>query len=119
MTDNQQRAAQVIPNAMRLYYPDVIDEVAAALDAAEVRGYQAGEARGRAEVAAKVRRAIESAPVMRFDNDYPVKALPVAQLLDLPIWGDAEMLAACSGCSMPDSRHWDTCPNRHDGRPSR
>jgi DnaJ-class molecular chaperone len=25
----------------------------------------------------------------------------------------------CSGCSMPDGRHWDTCPNRRDGRPTR
>lgn len=46
MTTNRQRAVAVIPNAMRLYYPDVLDEVAAALDESE--------ARGRAEVAAKV-----------------------------------------------------------------
>jgi hypothetical protein len=25
----------------------------------------------------------------------------------------------CSGCSMPGGRHWDTCPNRGDGRPTR
>lgn len=25
----------------------------------------------------------------------------------------------CNGCSMPDGRHWDTCPNRWDGRPTR
>lgn len=24
----------------------------------------------------------------------------------------------CSGCSMPGDQHWDTCPNRWDGRPS-
>jgi hypothetical protein len=28
-------------------------------------------------------------------------------------------MAPCSGCSMPDGRHWDTCPSRHDGRPTR
>lgn len=25
----------------------------------------------------------------------------------------------CSGCSMPGGQHWDTCPNRGDGRPTR
>jgi hypothetical protein len=49
---------------------------------------------------------------MRFDNDYPVKALPVAQLLDLPIWGDAEMLAAAApqfhGCC-PNGQHVCCC----------
>lgn len=45
-----------------------------------------------------------------------------------PYWRIADDLLAlpalaaylnCSGCSMPGGRHWDTCPNRHDGRPTR
>jgi hypothetical protein len=32
---------------------------------------------------------------------------------------DAAAADDCSGCSMPGGRHWDTCPNRCDGRPTR
>lgn len=35
---NRQRAAELLPDGISLDYPDVIDEVAAALDAAEARG---------------------------------------------------------------------------------
>lgn len=37
-TDNQRRAAELLPDAMRAYYPDVLDAIAAALDEAEQRG---------------------------------------------------------------------------------
>jgi hypothetical protein len=62
-----------------------------------------------------LRNAAESAPLMTFDSGYPVRAVPVSSLLSIAALLDRE----CSGCSMPDGRHWDTCPNRRDGRPSR